>query len=48
MSNYQEVTAKLTNTHLNKLKPAVKNKTGTKLRLNLKTLKLKNCHMNCF
>ena len=36
MVNYQEVRAKLTNTQLNKLKSAAKNKTGTILRLNKK------------
>ena len=36
MANYQEVRVKLTNTQLNKLKSAVKNKTGTILRLNKK------------
>ena len=36
MANYQEVKVKLTNTQLNKLKSAVKNKTGTILRLNQK------------
>ena len=36
MANYQEVRVKLTNMQLNKLKSAVKNKTGTILRLNKK------------
>ena len=36
MTNYQEVRVKLTNTQLNKLKSAAKNKTGTILRLNKK------------
>ena len=36
MANYQEVIVKLTNTQLNKLKFAAKNKTGTMLRLNKK------------
>ena len=36
MANYQEVRVKLTNTQLNKLKSAAKNKTGTILRLNKK------------
>ena len=48
MANYQEVRVKQTNTQLNKLKYAVKNKTGTILRLNKKMLKVKNCHMNYF
>ena len=34
MANYQEARVKLTNTQLNKLKSAAKNKTGTILRLN--------------
>ena len=37
MANYQEVRVKLTNTQLNKLKSAAKNRTGTILRLNKKT-----------
>ena len=36
MTNYQEVRVKVTNTQLNKLKSAAKNKTGTILRLNKK------------
>ena len=36
MANYQEARVKLTNTQLNKLKSASKNKTGTILRLNEK------------
>ena len=36
MTNYQEVTVKLTNTQLNELKSAAKNKTGTILRINKK------------
>ena len=38
MVEYSKVNAKLTNTQLKKLKSAVKNKTGTTLRMNLKTL----------
>ena len=34
MANFQETRVKLTNTQLNKLKSASKNKTGTILRLN--------------
>ena len=34
MANYQEASVKLTNTQLNKLKSAAKNKTETILRLN--------------
>ena len=36
MANYQEARVKLTNTQLNKLKSAAKNKTGTILRSNKK------------
>ena len=36
MANYQEARVKLTNTQLNKLKSAIKNKTGTILRINKK------------
>ena len=38
MAIYQEVTVKLTNTQLSKLKSAAKNKTGTTLRLNKKNV----------
>ena len=34
MAHYQESRVKLTNTHLNKLKSAAKNKTGSILRIN--------------
>ena len=36
MENYQEARVKLTNTQLSKLKPAMKNKIGTILKLNKK------------
>ena len=36
MANYQEARVKLTNTQLNKLKPAAKNKARTMLKLNKK------------
>ena len=36
MMSYQEVRVKLTNTQLNKLKSAAKNKRGTILRINKK------------
>ena len=36
MVEYNKVNVKLSNTQLNKLKTAVKNKTGTTLRMNLK------------
>ena len=45
MANYQEARVKLTNTQLNKLKSAAKNKTGAIAKL---TLKMKDCHMNYF
>ena len=45
MTNYQEARVKLTNTQLDKLKYAAKNKTGTILRLNKKKLDMKNCHI---
>ena len=38
MANYQEARIKLTNTRLNKLKCAAKNKTRTILRINKKNL----------
>ena len=38
MTNYQEARVKLTNTQLNKLKAAGKNKTGTISRLNKKNI----------
>ena len=41
----QEARVKLTNTQLDKLKYAAKNKTGTILRLNLKKLDMNNCHI---
>ena len=36
MANYEEARVKLTNTQLNKLKPAAKHKTGTTLRITKK------------
>ena len=48
MANYKEARVKSANTQLNKLKSAAKNKTRTILRLNKKTLKMKNCHINYF
>ena len=38
MTNYQEGRVKLTNTQLKKLKSAVKNKAGTKLKINKKNV----------
>ena len=46
MVNCQEEKVKLTNTQLNKLKLAAKNKKGAILRSNKKNMKMKNCHMN--
>ena len=40
IANYQETRVKLTNTQLNKLKSAAKNKTRTILRLNKAAVKL--------
>ena len=49
MGNHQEARVKLTNTQLNKLKSAGKNKTRKILRRNeKKSLEKKNCHMNYF
>ena len=53
MANYQAARDKLTNTQLNKLKSAAKNKTGIILRENWRwrwriTLKMKKCNMNYF
>ena len=48
MASYQEARVKLTNTQLNKLKSVGKNKTGTILKINITTFKMKNCHMNYF
>ena len=48
MANYQEARVKLTNAQLNNVKSAAKNKAGAILRLNRKTLKMKNCHINYF
>ena len=48
MVNYEDARVKLTNTQLNKLKSAVKNKTGTILRLDEKFFKMTNCHINYF
>ena len=47
MRSYQEAGVKLTNTQLNKLKSAAKNKKGPILRLR-KILKMKYCHINYF
>ena len=44
MANYVETRVKLTKKQLSKLKSAVKNKTGTILKIT----KMKNCLMNYF
>ena len=48
MTKYQELTSKLINAQLNKVKSAVKKKTELILRMNKKTLKMKNLYINCF
>ena len=48
MAKYQELTSKLINAQLNKVKSAVKKKTELILRMNKKTLKMKNFYINCF
>ena len=48
MGNCQEVRVKLTNTQLNKLKSASKNKTGATLRLTKKSIEDEELHMNYF
>ena len=40
MANYQEARVRLTNTHLNKLKSAVKNNTGTTSRITKKNFQV--------
>ena len=47
MPNYEEARVKLTNTHINNLKSAAKNKTVTTSR-RIKVFKTKNCLMNYF
>ena len=46
MAEYKKVNVKLSSTQLKKLKTAVKNKTGTTLRMRLKCLMEMICHMN--
>ena len=48
MANYQEARVKLTNAQSNKLKSTAKNNPGTIVRINKKTLKMKNYHINYF
>ena len=48
MANYQDVRVKLTNTKLNKLKCATKNKTGTISRLNKKNFEDEDLPLELF
>ena len=48
MAHYDEGRLKLTNTQLNKLKYAAKNKAGATLRITKKNFKTNNCFTNCF
>ena len=48
MVEYSKVNVKLTDAQLKKLKTALKNKTGTTLRMSLKMLNGNNCLMNCY
>ena len=48
MANSQDARVKLTNTQLNKLTSTAKNRAVVVLRVDKKTLKMKNCHRNYF
>ena len=48
MVEYNKVNVKLSDTQLKKLKNAVKNKTGTTLRISLKCFMEIIYHMNCY
>ena len=48
MVEYSKLNVKLSDTQLKKLKTAVKNKTGTTLRMGLKCLMEMIYHMNCY
>ena len=48
MVEYRKITIKLTDTQLKNLKTAVKNKTGTTLRMSLKMLDGNYLLMNCY
>ena len=48
MVEYNKVNVKLSDTQLKKLKTAVKNKTGTTLRISLKSLMETIYHMNYY
>ena len=48
MVEYTKVNAKLSNSQLKKLKDAVRNNTGTTLRISLKMFNGDNYHMNYY
>ena len=48
MVEYSRINVKLSDTQLKKLKTAVKTKTGTTLRINLKCLMEMICHTNYY
>ena len=48
MVEYSKVNVKLSDSQLNKLKNAVKDKTGTTLRMSLKMFAEMIYHMNCY
>ena len=48
MIEYNKINVKLSDTQLKKLKTAIKNKTGTTLRINLKILMEIIYHMNYY
>ena len=48
MVEYNKVNVKLSDSHLEKLKNSVKNKTGTTLRIILKSFMKIIYHMNCY
>ena len=49
MANYEKARVKLTNSQINKLKSAARNKIRTTLGITKKKLfKMKNCHINYF
>ena len=48
MTEYSKVTVKLADTQLKKQKTAVKNKTGTTLRISFKILDGNDLPLNCY
>ena len=48
MVQYTKLSVKLTDTQLKKLETAVKNKTGTTLRMSLKMFEGNDLHMNYY